>query len=248
MTLLFERIKRYVPKTKSILKHNLSYFRFQKFASVFVITLMLPVSLIPVADKSNAVTSDSSKTNLKLALNESRVLASDSQSPSILPGDSATDKAAEEAAAQAQAQAQAAALAAEKARKIAVQRTVVYNDPSDFNAIYVAAGNAYGVSPSILKAIHIVETGGSGSSTVTNHGGSGATGPMQFMPSTFRAHAVDGDGDGHADINNVTDAIFTAAKYLKDCGYPNVQKALWGYNPSTSYYNRVLGIANSFGG
>lgn len=250
MTLNLERIKRYFLKSKLQLKikHNFNYFRFQKFASVFMITLMLPVSLIPVADnsnKSNISNADNSSANFRLALNESRVLASDNKISEIKPGVSAIDKAAAEAAAQAQAQ--AAALAQEKARKAVAQKVVVYNDPSDFNAIYDAAGNAYGIDPKILKAIHIVETGGSGSSTITNHGGSGATGPMQFLPSTWRAHSVDGNGDGRADINNVSDAIFTAASYLKACGYPNLQKALWGYNPSKSYYNRIVNIAGSLG-
>ena len=121
----------------------------------------------------------------------------------------------------------------------------VYSDPVNFDSIYQNAGAAYGVDPSIIKAIHIVETGASGSTYRSN--ASGATGPMQFLPSTWRRHGVDGDGDGQADIGNVTDAIFSAAKYLKDCGYPNLKKALWGYNPSNSYYNKVLGIATSFG-
>lgn len=55
----------------------------------------------------------------------------------------------------------------------------------------------------------------------------GAFGNFQFMPTTFKAYAVDGDGDGKIDIvNSVPDAIFSAANYLSEMGWnPNVK---WG--------------------
>ena len=48
----------------------------------------------------------------------------------------------------------------------------------------------------------------------------GAMGHMQFMPGTFRAYAVDGDGDGRIDIwQSLPDAFHSAANYLKAAGW-----------------------------
>lgn len=41
-----------------------------------------------------------------------------------------------------------------------------------------------------------------------------AVGPMQFLPGTFAAHAVDADGDGTTNPHDVDDAVATTAAYL----------------------------------
>jgi membrane-bound lytic murein transglycosylase B len=48
----------------------------------------------------------------------------------------------------------------------------------------------------------------------------GASGHMQFMPSTFIAYAVDADGDGRSDIwNSLPDAFSSASNYLSRIGW-----------------------------
>ena len=75
-----------------------------------------------------------------------------------------------------------------------------------------------------------------------------AVGPMQFIPGTFTAWAVDADGDGVADPNDIDDAVASAANYL--CGGRNgtmtdERAALRRYNNDESYIDRVLAIASA---
>ncbi|WP_199554049.1 lytic murein transglycosylase [Sandaracinobacteroides hominis] len=56
----------------------------------------------------------------------------------------------------------------------------------------------------------------------------GAFGQPQFLPSSFLAHAKDGDGDGRADIwNSTPDTFASIANYLKDNGWK--PGAGWGF-------------------
>ena len=72
----------------------------------------------------------------------------------------------------------------------------------------------------------------------------GAIGWTQFMPATWRQYGVDADRDGRRDPMNATDAITSAARYLRALGAPaDWHKALFGYNHADWYVNRVLDTA-----
>jgi len=77
-----------------------------------------------------------------------------------------------------------------------------------------------------------------------------AVGPMQFLPGTFEAWAVDQDGDGVANPHDIDDAATTAANYL--CGgrtgsITDERVALRRYNNDGSYATRVLDYADQVG-
>ncbi|MEU1400976.1 lytic murein transglycosylase [Streptomyces sp. NPDC005728] len=71
-----------------------------------------------------------------------------------------------------------------------------------------------------------------------------AVGPMQFIPSTWAHWGADGNGDGHADPNNVHDAALAAGRYLcaggRDLSNPaDLDRAILGYNHSDTYLRTV---------
>src|SRR5439155_19287699 len=71
---------------------------------------------------------------------------------------------------------------------------------------------------------------------------------MQFMPSTWARWGIDANGDGIADPDNPTDAIFSAARYLAGCGGQfDISRAVYCYNHASWYVNEVLGLASLYG-
>ncbi|UOZ05650.1 lytic murein transglycosylase [Amycolatopsis sp. WQ 127309] len=71
-----------------------------------------------------------------------------------------------------------------------------------------------------------------------------AVGPMQFIPSTWRRWAADGNGDGRADPENVSDAAEASGRYLcaggRDLRTPSgLDAAILGYNHSAVYLRQV---------
>ncbi len=119
-----------------------------------------------------------------------------------------------------------------------------YPSSSSYDDIYKSAGEKYGIPWQILYGIHMTETG-CRNGPIMNHTGTGAQGPMQFMPGTWRAYGVDGDGDGIADINNAVDAIHGAANYLAKHGSLDTSLRSYGGNYSgTLAYARAKGYEN----
>lgn len=246
--------KKKLPKisAKEFLKKSKSFSTISVVSAIAVSLLgVTAASMVamkqPLVARSYNIADDKpiEQTVIKLTKDSHKAIILVNENPVIRPGESTTQREArEKAEAEAAAKAQAQAALASK-RNVVTRERRVYVDPSNFDTIYAAAEAQYGVDARLLKAIHYVETGCSGSTAKANP--SGATGPMQFLHSTFNRHAVDGNGDGIKDITNVEDSIFTAAVYLRACGYPNLKSALMGYNPSYSYYYKVLDVAESLG-
>jgi len=117
----------------------------------------------------------------------------------------------------------------------------------DFAALYLSAQSQTGTPWQLLAAVHHIETGQSGSTNRTSY--AGAVGPMQFLPATFSHYARDGNGDGIKSIDDVNDAVFSAANYLRAGGadHGDYTDALYHYNHSSAYVSKVLGIARSLG-
>lgn len=148
------------------------------------------------------------------------------------------------------AEAAAAVLRAQELAAAAVQaarvsRAQAWPVPASWSALYRgAASTCPGLPWAVLAAIGQVETGHGRTSAVSS---AGAMGPMQFMPATFAAYGVDGDGDGRAEITDPADSVYSAAHYL--CangggrGSGALANAIWHYNHADWYVAMVLRIA-----
>ncbi|MEX0965581.1 MAG: lytic murein transglycosylase [Pseudohongiellaceae bacterium] len=78
----------------------------------------------------------------------------------------------------------------------------------------------------MLTALQIIDDG---HITAASMSGSwaGAMGQLQFMPSVFYQHGVDGDGDGRIDIwNSLPDIFHSAANFLSKSGWKGDER--WG--------------------
>ena len=121
--------------------------------------------------------------------------------------------------------------------------------PAKIKALYTAAADRYHLPWTLLAGIGMEETG-HGAHTATST--AGAQGLMQFMPATWAAYGVDGDGDGHADIHTAADSIYSAANYLTasgvTAGVEGVRRAIFAYNHADWYVNDVLYYAAAYGG
>jgi murein DD-endopeptidase MepM/ murein hydrolase activator NlpD len=116
----------------------------------------------------------------------------------------------------------------------------------ELRALWVGAGDAYGIPWQVLAAINKIE-----SNFGRNMGPSsaGAVGWMQFMPETWLRWGTDGDGNGIADPWSPDDAIVSAARYLAAAGgRADVPRAIFAYNHAQWYVDDVLELAAVFGG
>jgi soluble lytic murein transglycosylase-like protein len=103
-------------------------------------------------------------------------------------------------------------------------------------AWYREAQRRFGVRWQLLAAINLVESafGKAKSASV-----SGAQGPMQFEPATWRRYGLGGN------VHDPHDAILGAANYLAANHAPTDERdALFHYNPSSLYVDAVLHYAH----
>jgi hypothetical protein len=110
-----------------------------------------------------------------------------------------------------------------------------------------AAVTCPGLPWTVLAGIGTVETG---NGRDVHKSSAGAEGPMQFEPSTWAMYGYDADGDGKADINDPTDAIFSAARYLCAAGAgrggQSIDDAIFSYNHAWWYVREVVSLANQY--
>ena len=120
--------------------------------------------------------------------------------------------------------------------------------PGSYLSLYrSAAATCPGLPWTVLAGIGAVETG---HGAVVRRSVKGAVGPMQFLPDTFSAYGIDASGDGVADVQNPTDAVYSAARYLclwgAGRGGQALYDAVWAYNHADWYVRRVFAFANAY--
>lgn len=150
----------------------------------------------------------------------------------IIPGESEQDKKEKK-------------LLEEKTRTVVTRSRPTYiSTPAysldDLRALYKEAAAKFDIDWKLIEAVHQVETGKSADTCKTSY--AGATGPMQFMPSTFRAYKNEGDN-----ICGLRDSVFAAANLLASGGAnrSDIDSALFNYNHSWSYVQKVKSVMNS---
>ena len=98
----------------------------------------------------------------------------------------------------------------------------------------------------VLASINEIETNFGRNAGVSS---AGAMGWMQFIYSSWERWGTDSDADGRRDPRNPVDAIFAAARYLRDAGATrDLPKAIFAYNHAGWYVNKVVERAREFAG
>jgi len=113
-------------------------------------------------------------------------------------------------------------------------------DLNGLRSLYREAASKFGIDWKLIEAVHQVETGKSGDTCKGSY--AGATGPMQFMPGTFRAYQNEG-----GNICSLHDSVFAAANLLASGGADSgdIDSALFNYNHSMSYVQKVKEVMSS---
>jgi cell wall-associated NlpC family hydrolase len=146
--------------------------------------------------------------------------------------------------------------------------------PGNYLVLYQQSAARYGLDWAVIAAIGKIECDhgrleAAGCNPPGTVNAAGATGPMQFIGSTWRAgtppktvpsigppttssvegYATDGDGDGFANVWDPADAIAGAGRLLRANGAPaDYRRAIYAYNPVGTYVAAVLAKAKEYRG
>jgi len=119
-----------------------------------------------------------------------------------------------------------------------------------FPVLDAVATLAYGGSRSdffrseLLYALRIIDRGHISADKMLGSW-AGATGQLQFMPSTFYSYAVDYNGDGRIDIwSNLEDILASAANYLSRSGWVRDQPWGWEVTLPKDFDRTLAGLDN----
>jgi hypothetical protein len=122
--------------------------------------------------------------------------------------------------------------------------------PSSYLMLYQESAAQYcpALSWTVLAAIGQIESGNGANMGPSS---AGALGPMQFLPSTWRAWGTDGFGDtGAPNIMNPFDAVPSAARMLCSdgaaAGGQGLRQAIFDYNHANWYVDEVLTLAGEY--
>ena len=238
-----EIVRKYLKKERLIAISLLS-----RILGLIIVLVVSPIGTIQVQAGNQIKSVESEKiieTNLQLDVQKSiPIYLEEKTKLEIKPGESNYQIELREVV-----EANRRSLEVQKTRQVIsreISRSPSYNATfSEKRALAQEAASKYGIDWKILEAVWEVESGKSWDRPVKSY--AGATGPMQFMPSTFRGYAQDGNGDGKTDITSAQDAVYSAANMLAQRGAASgdVDQALFAYNHAQWYVNKVKKVADS---
>lgn len=236
-----------IQRTQSILSNLMSYFEPRRVVALPLMGQMAGLVLTSAAMPFQApvLAAEPPVASITLVLNTTSLHQMVSlPSKTNLKVTVVESKAQEQVRLDREAQARAVS---SKAKNVSVDMPVV-TGPTDVSleqkrALVYKAAAQYGIDPKILEAVWQVESGKRWVTTVRSY--AGAQGPMQFMYGTWKHYAVDGNGDGVANINQAEDAVYAGARYLAaNGGAENIDRALFAYNHAQWYVDKVKDVAD----
>ena len=90
-----------------------------------------------------------------------------------------------------------------------------------------------------------------GPSSVRRGSYAGAFGMPQFIPSSYLRWGADGNRDGRVYLNQIPDALFSVAAYLKahgwteDADVEQMRRSVWEYNHSPEYVEAIFAVCRA---